>query len=141
MPRVAAENARRVRPARRLAGAPRVPGDKSISHRALLLNALAAGTARVRGLGLGADVLSTERCLQALGVRIEPDGETGRLVHGAGAAGLQEPTDVLDAGNSGTTMRLLCGVLAGQPFFSTITGDASLRRRPMARVLEPLRAM
>jgi 3-phosphoshikimate 1-carboxyvinyltransferase len=118
-----------------------VPGDKSISHRALLLNALAEGTARVRGLGLGADVRSTERCLRALGVAIEPDGADGRIVHGAGLGGLREPDDVLDAGNSGTTMRFLCGVLAGQPFLSVLTGDASLRRRPMGRVLDPLRAM
>src|SRR3954451_15640567 len=95
---------RSVRPAARLAGVLTVPGDKSISHRALLLNALAEGTARVRGLGLGADVRSTERCLQALGVAIEPAGDVGRIVHGAGAAGLREPDDVLDAGNSGTTM-------------------------------------
>ncbi|HLH23752.1 MAG TPA: 3-phosphoshikimate 1-carboxyvinyltransferase [Chloroflexota bacterium] len=132
---------RRVRPAARLAGELTVPGDKSISHRALLLNALAAGTARVCGLGLGADVRSTERCLKALGVAIEPDGAEGRVVHGAGRDGLREPDDVLDAGNSGTTMRFLCGVLAGQPFLSVLTGDASLRRRPMARVLDPLRAM
>jgi 3-phosphoshikimate 1-carboxyvinyltransferase len=132
---------RRIQPAHRLQGELVVPGDKSISHRALLLNALADGTARVRGLGLGADVLSTERCLQALGVAVEPDGPDGRVVHGAGLRGLREPDDVLDAGNSGTTTRLLCGVLAGQPFLSIVTGDASLRRRPMARVLDPLRTM
>jgi 3-phosphoshikimate 1-carboxyvinyltransferase len=132
---------RRVRPAARVAGELTVPGDKSISHRALLLNALAAGAARVRGLGLGADVRSTERCLTALGVRIEPDGPDGRIVRGAGPSGLREPEDVLDAGNSGTTMRFLSGVLAGQPFLSVLTGDASLRRRPMGRVLDPLRAM
>ncbi len=132
---------RTVRRAARLAGELGVPGDKSISHRALLFNALAEGTARVRGLGLGADVLATERCLRALGVCIEPDGPDGRLVHGVGLHGLQEPEDVLDAGNSGTTMRLLCGVLAGQSFLSVLTGDASLRRRPMGRVLDPLRAM
>ncbi len=132
---------RRVAPARQLAGELVVPGDKSISHRALLLNALAAGPARVHGLGLGADVRATERCLQALGVAIEPLGENARLIQGVGLRGLQEPADVLDAGNSGTTMRLLCGVLAGQPFFAVLTGDASLRRRPMGRVLEPLRQM
>jgi len=136
-----AEAPRIVRPAARLTGELTVPGDKSISHRALLLNALAAGTARVRGLGLGADVRSTERCLKALGVRIEPDGDAGRVVEGAGLDGLRESEDVLDAGNSGTTMRFLCGVLAGQPFLSVLTGDASLRRRPMGRVLDPLRAM
>src|SRR3954453_22566746 len=97
---------RSVRPADRLAGALTVPGDKSISHRALLLNALAEGTERVRGLGLGADVLSPERCLRALGVPIEPDGPDGRVVQGVGLRGLREPDDVLDAGNSGTTTRL-----------------------------------
>ena len=132
---------RRVRPVARLSGELAVPGDKSISHRALLLNALAEGTARVRGLGLGADVRSTERCLTALSVAIEPDGDDGRVVHGAGPDGLREPDDVLDAGNSGTTMRFLCGVLAGQSFLSVLTGDASLRRRPMGRVLNPLREM
>jgi 3-phosphoshikimate 1-carboxyvinyltransferase len=130
-----------VRPARALAGELVVPGDKSVSHRALLLNAIADGAARVRGLGPGADVRSTERCLQALGVTIEPDGPDARVVRGAGLRGLREPEDVLDAGNSGTTMRLMCGMLAGQPFLSVLTGDASLRRRPMARVLDPLRAM
>jgi 3-phosphoshikimate 1-carboxyvinyltransferase len=95
----------------------------------------------VHGLGLGADVLSTERCLRALGVAIEPEGPEGRVVHGVGLRGLREPDDVLDAGNSGTTTRLLCGILAGQPFLSIVTGDASLRRRPMARVLDPLRTM
>jgi 3-phosphoshikimate 1-carboxyvinyltransferase len=138
---VAEGGARTLRPARGLAGAVDVPGDKSISHRALLLNALASGSARVRGLGLGADVRSTWRCLAALGVRIEAQGADGCVVHGVGLHGLREPDDVLDAGNSGTTMRLLCGVLAGQPFLSVLTGDASLRRRPMGRVLDPLRTM
>ncbi len=134
--------ARRVlRPARRLQGEVEVPGDKSISHRALLLNALADGTARVRGLGLGADVRSTWRCLAALGVTIEAEGAHGAVVRGVGLRGLREPEDVLDAGNSGTTMRLLSGVLAGQPFLTVLSGDASLRRRPMARVLDPLRTM
>jgi len=132
---------RALQPARRLQGEVEVPGDKSISHRALLLNALAEGAARVSGLGLGADVRSTWRCLGALGVLIEPDGPRGAVVHGVGLHGLREPEDVLDAGNSGTTMRLLSGVLAGQPFLSILSGDASLRRRPMARVLDPLRAM
>jgi 3-phosphoshikimate 1-carboxyvinyltransferase len=92
-------------------------------------------------MGLGADVLSTERCLGALGVRIEADGAHGRVVHGVGLDGLHEPGDVLDAGHSGTTMRFLCGLLAGQPFFTVLTGDDSLRRRPMGRVLVPLRSM
>jgi 3-phosphoshikimate 1-carboxyvinyltransferase len=138
---MAGDGARALRPARRLEGEVAVPGDKSISHRALLLNALADGSARVRGLGLGADVRSTWRCLQTLGVTIEADGPDGCRVQGAGLHGLREPDDVLDAGDSGTTMRLLSGVLAGQPFLSVLTGDASLRRRPMGRVLDPLRAM
>jgi 3-phosphoshikimate 1-carboxyvinyltransferase len=138
---MAGAGTRTLRPARGLSGAVEVPGDKSISHRALLLNALASGSARVRGLGLGADVRSTWRCLEALGVRIEAAGDDGCVVHGVGLSGLREPDDVLDAGNSGTTMRLLSGVLAGQPFLTVLTGDASLRRRPMGRVLDPLRAM
>jgi 3-phosphoshikimate 1-carboxyvinyltransferase len=138
---VAGDGTRTVRPARGLDGAVDVPGDKSISHRALLLNALASGSARVRGLGLGADVRSTWRCLEALGVQIEAAGDDGCVVNGVGLRGLREPEDVLDAGNSGTTMRLLCGVLAGQPFLTVLSGDASLRRRPMGRVLDPLRTM
>jgi 3-phosphoshikimate 1-carboxyvinyltransferase len=130
--------ARRVAPARRLAGELRVPGDKSISHRALLLNALAEGTARVRGLGLGADVLATERCLRALGVAIEPDGPDGRVVHGVGLHGLREPEDVLDAGNSGTTMRLLCGVLA---MGAEAWGRAGGQHAPLALRGGPLRAL
>ena len=138
---MAGAGTRTLRSARGLNGAVDVPGDKSISHRALLLNALASGSARVRGLGLGADVRSTWRCLEALGVRIEVAGDDGCVVHVVGLQGLREPDDVLDAGNSGTTMRLLCGVLAGQPFLTVLSGDASLRRRPMGRVLDPLRTM
>lgn len=130
-----------VRPARRLRGEVRVPGDKSISHRALMLNAIAEGEAIVSNLGPGADCASTLRCLKALGVDVEsrPDG-TVRIA-GSGLRGLREPGDVLDAGNSGTTTRLLTGLLAGQDFYSVITGDASLRARPMRRVIEPLRQM
>jgi len=118
-----------------------VPGDKSISHRALMLNAIAEGEAIVSNLGPGADCASTLRCLKALGVDVEsrPDG-TVRIA-GSGLRGLREPGDVLDAGNSGTTTRLLTGLLAGQDFYSVITGDASLRARPMKRVIEPLRQM
>jgi 3-phosphoshikimate 1-carboxyvinyltransferase len=113
-----------------------VPGDKSISHRALILNAVAEGAARVRGLSPGADVVSTVDCLHALGVEID-DG----LVVGRGLYGLREPSGPLDCGNSGTTMRLLAGLLAAAPFSVTLVGDASLSRRPMDRVVEPLRAM
>lgn len=118
-----------------------MPGDKSISHRALMLNAIAEGEAIVSNLGPGADCASTLRCLKALGVDVEsrPDG-TVRIA-GSGLRGLREPGDVLDAGNSGTTTRLLTGLLAGQDFYSVITGDASLRARPMRRVIEPLRQM
>ncbi|MBO0687596.1 MAG: 3-phosphoshikimate 1-carboxyvinyltransferase, partial [Candidatus Dormibacteraeota bacterium] len=121
---------------RRLEGTVHLPGDKSISHRALLLNSVAAGPARVRGLSPGADVASTTACLRALGVEIE-----GGEVVGRGLGGLRPPAAPLDCGNSGTTMRLLAGLLAGQPFVTTLVGDSSLLRRPMDRVAEPLRLM
>ena len=128
------------RPAR-LAGELAVPGDKSISHRALILNAMAYGVGRVSGLSDGADVRSTMACLRGLGVEIVAgDGVGEWVVTGRGPV-LSEPGDVLDAGNSGTSMRLLAGVLAAQPFFSALTGDASLRSRPMGRVVAPLRRM
>ncbi len=137
-----------VRPPRRLRGTLAPPGDKSVSHRAAILNAIARGEAVVENFQAGADCLSTLRCLQALGVGIDWDAKPssreggGTLrVHGAGRSGLRESDDVLDAGNSGTSLRLLTGLLAAQPFFSMLTGDASLRSRPMERVVEPLRAM
>lgn len=128
------------RPAGPLRGRLRVPGDKSISHRALLLGAIADGPTRVRGLLQSRDIEATRRCLEALGVEIRDEGDAV-VVHGAGADGLREPGEVLDCGNSGTTMRLLAGILAGQPFTSRLAGDASLSRRPMDRVSEPLTAM
>ncbi|MGI8688254.1 MAG: 3-phosphoshikimate 1-carboxyvinyltransferase [Thermomicrobiales bacterium] len=134
------EDVQRVRGARRLRGTIRVPGDKSISHRALLFNALATGTAHVRGFLDGADCRTTLAALCAMGVQIEESGGT-LTVQGAGIHGLTEPADILDCGNSGTTTRLLLGILAGQPFFTALTGDGSLRRRPMARVTDPLRHM
>lgn len=118
-----------------------VPGDKSISHRAALLGALAEGDTDIRGYLMGADCLSTLACLRGLGVPVEVPEPGHVVVHGLGLNGLREPEDVLDAGNSGTTLRLLAGVLAGRPFTTIVTGDASLRRRPMARVVEPLRTM
>jgi 3-phosphoshikimate 1-carboxyvinyltransferase len=130
----------RVRASPRLEGEISVPGDKSISHRAAILNGIAEGPARIRGFLFGEDCLSTLACLKALGVRIEREGEE-LLVEGRGLQGLEEPAQVLDAGNSGTTLRLLAGLLAGQPFFSVLSGDDSLRSRPMARVVEPLRLM
>ena len=120
-----------------LRGVMRVPGDKSISHRAALLGGIASGTTTVDGFLRGEDCLATVGCLRAMGVRIDDDG--ARLViHGGG---LREPEEVLDVGNSGTTIRLLAGILAGQPFHSVVTGDASIRRRPMDRVSTPLRLM
>jgi 3-phosphoshikimate 1-carboxyvinyltransferase len=122
-----------VRPARKLDGAITVPGDKSISHRALILGAIATGESHVRGLSPGADVQSTARCLRALGVEIEDSKIAGR-----GMQGLRAAAAPLDCGNSGTTMRLLAGLLAAREFQSELTGDESLSRRPMDRVVEPL---
>jgi 3-phosphoshikimate 1-carboxyvinyltransferase len=131
----------RLRGPARAAGDLGVPGDKSISHRALLLGALAHGTTEVRGLLQGEDCRATLAALRALGVEIAEAADGAVQVRGRGPEGLGEPESVLDAGNSGTTLRLLSGVLAGRPFCSVLTGDASLRRRPMRRVTEPLRAM
>jgi 3-phosphoshikimate 1-carboxyvinyltransferase len=114
-----------------------MPGDKSISHRAALVGAIASGVTRVEGFLRAEDCLATVRCLRALGVGIEETPEH-LLIHGGL---LREPDDVLDVGNSGTTIRLLAGILAGQPFHSILTGDASIRQRPMDRVAEPLRTM
>ncbi len=118
-----------------------VPGDKSISHRAAILGAMAHGGTEISGFLEGEDPLSTVRCLRALGVGIEGPREGRLLVDGAGVEAWREPAAVLDAGNSGTTLRLLLGALAGRGFAATLTGDASLRRRPMDRVAEPLRSM
>lgn len=117
-----------------------VPGDKSISHRAVIFNAIAEGNARVTNFLTGADCLSTIACMQALGVQIERSGDEVQ-VYGRGLRGLRPPAAMLDCGNSGTTIRLLSGLLAGQSFTATLTGDDSLRRRPMLRVVEPLRRL
>ncbi|CAN5765305.1 3-phosphoshikimate 1-carboxyvinyltransferase [soil metagenome] len=122
-----------------LRGEVRVVGDKSISHRALLISALAAGRSLVRDANPGADVRATARCLRALGIGCSTTGEEWTVEGSADA--LREPSEVLDAGNSGTTLRILLGVLAGVPGLSVVTGDATLRRRPMLRVVEPLRRM
>jgi 3-phosphoshikimate 1-carboxyvinyltransferase len=120
----------------------RVPSDKSISHRALILNAIATGTARLESLLESEDVRSTERCLRALGARIDwAQGSGTATVEGTGLHGFYESDDVLDCGNSGTTIRILAGVLAGNPILSVLSGDESLRQRPMARVIRPLREM
>ncbi len=125
---------------KRLRGIVAVPGDKSISHRAIVLNALAAGEAQITHFLTGADCLSTIACMQALGVPIERQDTTVRVA-GVGRRGLREAADVLDCGNSGTTLRLLAGLLAGQPFFSVLSGDASLRSRPQRRIVAPLREL
>lgn len=125
-----------VRRARGLQGSIKLPGDKSVSHRALILGAIADGQSSVHGLSRGADVESTASCLRALGVDIE-----GSTVAGRGMRGLRASPEPLDCGNSGTTMRLLAGLLAAQEFESELAGDASLSRRPMDRVVEPLRQM
>ena len=128
------------RPAAPLAGTIRVPGDKSISHRALMFGALAVGETRISGLLEGEDVLRTAAAMRALGAELAQDGPGAWRVAGRGVGGLVEPADVLDMGNSGTAARLLAGILASHPFFSVLTGDASLRGRPMKRVTDPLAA-
>ncbi len=128
------------RPVSRISGTIDVPGDKSISHRAVLLGAIAEGPTTVRGFLRGEDCLATLAAIQALGVRVDDTGET-LVVHGVGRDGLAAADRPLDLGNSGTALRLLAGILAAQPFASELTGDASLRRRPMERIAEPLRAM
>ncbi len=127
-------------PAAPLSGTHRVPGDKSISHRALMFGALAIGTTEIAGLLEGEDVLRTAAAMRALGATVEQQGPGAWRVAGRGIGGLVEPADVLDMGNSGTAARLLCGLLAGHPVFAVMTGDASLRRRPMLRVTDPLSA-
>ena len=117
-----------------------VPGDKSISHRALMFGALAVGETRISGLLEGEDVLRTAAAMRALGAEVVQDGPGAWRVSGRGVGGLVEPADVLDMGNSGTAARLLAGILASHPFFAVMTGDASLRRRPMRRVTDPLAA-
>ncbi|MBI4714670.1 MAG: 3-phosphoshikimate 1-carboxyvinyltransferase, partial [Nitrospirae bacterium] len=124
-----------------LRGEIRVPGDKSISHRAVIFGALARGATRVRGFLHSEDCFRTVAAFRAMGVEIEEPGGEELILRGAGLEGLSEPADVLDMGNSGTSARLLTGLLAGQRFFSVMTGDASLRKRPMARVVKPLREM
>ena len=126
------------RPHAPLTGKIRVPGDKSISHRALMLGALAVGRTEISGLLEGEDVLATAAAINALGAHAVPGGDGLWTVDGVGIAGLAEPEDLLDLGNSGTAARLLLGILATHPITAFVTGDASLRRRPMGRVVEPL---
>ncbi len=125
---------------KRVQGEITVPGDKSISHRAVMLGALADGITHINGFLRGADCLSTIDCFRKMGVRIDDNGDS-LTVHGNGLHGLRAPKVTLYTGNSGTTTRLLCGILAGQPFDAEITGDASICKRPMGRVTKPLSLM
>lgn len=123
-----------------LKGTISVPGDKSISHRAVMFGSLAQGTTKISGFLEGADCLSTIRCFRQMGVSVKQSG-SDVLIHGKGLHGLSAPSDILDTGNSGTTTRLISGILAGQNFSCTLTGDASIQSRPMNRIMTPLKEM
>ena len=129
-----------IKPAKKLSGEISVQGDKSISHRAVILGSIAEGTTRVTNFLPSEDCIRTIKAFEAMGINIEMNRNT-LIINGKGLNGLTEPNDVMDMGNSGTSARLLCGLLSGQPFFSVMTGDSSLRRRPMKRVADPLRMM
>ncbi|HST27777.1 MAG TPA: 3-phosphoshikimate 1-carboxyvinyltransferase [Rudaea sp.] len=128
-------------PAGPLRGDVRIPGDKSVSHRAIMLAAIAEGTTRITGFLEGEDILATARAFAQMGVRIDAPRASERIVHGVGLRGLKAPGGEIDCGNAGTGMRLLTGILAGQAFDATLTGDESLSKRPMRRVIEPLTKM
>ncbi|HYY56788.1 MAG TPA: hypothetical protein VE842_05605, partial [Pyrinomonadaceae bacterium] len=130
----------RIQPARRVRGRLELPGDKSISHRAAIMAALASGRSTLRNYSTGEDCGRTLQALRSLGVRVEREGSCVRVT-GRGAEGLRAPDAPVDCGNSGSTMRMLAGVVAGQAFASTLVGDDSLRSRPMRRVIEPLELM
>ncbi len=127
--------------AKEITGEISVPGDKSISHRAVMLGALAEGTTEVTNFLMGADCLSSIDCFRKMGIEFSRPDNNIIIIQGKGLDGLSEPEDILDVGNSGTTIRLMMGILAGQSFFATVTGDSSIRRRPMGRVAGPLRDM
>src|SRR5690606_24439562 len=130
-----------VQPSRAVGGTLRVPGDKSISHRVLMLGAIAQGVTEAQGFLESEDCLATMHAMAAMGVRIERPSPQAVRVHGVGLHGLKAPAATLDLGNSGTAMRLMSGLLAGQSFTGELGGDASLMRRPMERVAQPLRQM
>src|SRR3954467_8549476 len=131
---------KRISPAPRVTGAIALPGDKSISHRYAMIASIAEGASRIRNYSTGADCHSTLGCMRALGIQIEGAG-TEFTVHGRGLDGLRAPAGDLDAGNSGSTIRMLSGILAAQPFRTRIFGDASLSGRPMQRIMRPLAAL
>src|SRR5438552_16473572 len=130
----------RIAPASALRGSITLPGDKSISHRYTMIASIAEGDSRITNYSTGADCHSTLACMRALGVDIEGSG-TEIVIHGRGLDGLRAPSVDLDAGNSGSTIRMLSGILAAQPFTSRIFGDESLSRRPMQRIMKPLAQM
>ncbi|MGQ0542117.1 MAG: 3-phosphoshikimate 1-carboxyvinyltransferase [Blastocatellia bacterium] len=130
----------KISPANRLKGEISLPGDKSISHRAAMISSMAEGTGRIMNFATSADCASTIKCLRLLGVEIEQRGKTV-TVKGRGKQGFRKPSDLLDCGNSGTTMRLLAGILSGQEFESVLTGDESLSKRPMKRIVAPIESM
>jgi len=122
-----------------LSGTALIPGDKSVSHRSLILGALAVGETKISGLLLGQDVLDTARAMSAFGADVTDHGEGNWSVHGVGVGGFAEPDDIIDCGNAGTGVRLIMGAMATSPINATFTGDASLRSRPMGRITEPLK--
>jgi 3-phosphoshikimate 1-carboxyvinyltransferase len=130
-----------IQPSHGLRGEIDLPGDKSISHRSVMFAAIAEGDTRIAGFLTGEDTTNTAKAVRTLGIGVEGIGTNSLVVHGKGLYGLSEPDGVLDLGNSGTGMRLLAGLLAGQDFFSVLSGDEYLRKRPMARIVEPLRQM
>jgi 3-phosphoshikimate 1-carboxyvinyltransferase len=131
----------RIKPAKSLRGEVRVPGDKSVSHRAVMLASISEGRSEIKGFLSAGDTLRSAKAFESMGIKIEGLGTERLVIDGKGLNGLKEPGDVLDLGNSGTSMRLLAGLLSGQRFFSVLTGDDSLRKRPMKRVTSPLRQM
>src|SRR5512141_1159753 len=128
-----------ISPASRVCGSLRLPGDKSISHRYAMLGAIAEGVTRIRNYSSGADCHSTLGVIRSLGIEVQTGEEV--VIHGRGLHGLSAPAGDLDCGNSGSTMRMMSGILAAQPFRCRLTGDESLSRRPMARIIDPLTRM
>ncbi len=131
----------KIKPAKSLRGGVRVPGDKSISHRAVMLASISEGRSVIKGFLSAGDTLRTVKAFENMGIKVEGEGTDNLIIGGKGLDGLREPEDVLDLGNSGTSTRLLTGLLSGQRFFSVLTGDDSLRKRPMKRVTTPLKSM
>src|SRR5579864_141489 len=131
---------KRIRRVSSISGSIALPGDKSISHRYAMIAAIAEGATRIQNYSTGADCHSTLGCVRALGIEVEGGG-TEFVIHGKGLDGLRAPSGDLDAGNSGSTIRMLSGILAGQPFPARIVGDESLSRRPMQRIMKPLLEM